>query len=241
MAYTFEATLLAKSESAQADKDNRELSSRLGAEQNPAFADKRRSFASGTYASLWPPSEGTTADAIGSATLNNVLIKMHRRYNDAALALESAAGVTASPQTPSQLLNVAWLVAVIGCLYAACHAFVYWLVKPMFVLDAVAPPVFTPASGDAPSGRVLVFGPPGSGKSTRLAEDPEIRIFDVATLAYVERRTKVRGVQFERRRVAGYPDQCARQRGVGLVRTAGVRACCARGCAKGSGLGRRRQ
>ncbi len=205
VAYTFEATLLAKSESAQADKDNRELSSRLGAEQNRAFADKRRSFASGTYASLWPPSEGTTPDGIGSATLNNVLITMHRRYNDAALALESAAGVTASPQTPSQLLNVAWLVAVIGCLYAACHAFVYWLVKPMFVLDAVAPPVFTPASGDAPSGRVLVSGPPGSGKSTRLAEDPEIRIFDVATLAYVERRTKVRGVQFERRRVAGTP------------------------------------
>jgi hypothetical protein len=205
VAYTFEATLLAKSESAQADKDNRELSSRLGAEQNPAFADKRRSFASGTYASLWPPSEGTTADAIGSATLNNVLLKMHRRYNDAALALESAAGVATGPQPPPQLLHVGWLVLIVGCLSAACHAFVYWLVRPMFVLDAVAPPVFTPASGDAPSGRVLVFGPPGSGKSTRLAEDPEIRIFDVATLAYLERRTKIRGVQFERRRVAGTP------------------------------------
>jgi hypothetical protein len=43
------------------------------------FADQRRKFASGTYASLWPGSSGTTTDAIGSATLNNVLIKMHRR------------------------------------------------------------------------------------------------------------------------------------------------------------------
>jgi hypothetical protein len=73
-----------------------------------------------------------------------------------------------------------------------------WLARPTFALDVVAPETSVPKG----VGHVLIVGPPGSGKSTRLAAVPDIRVFDVAVQDWVERRRNAVPVPAERRQFA---------------------------------------
>jgi hypothetical protein len=206
VAYAFEATLLVKSENAQRDQDSKRFSDRIvrvvallepDARKAAPLEDLRRRFASAdTFVPLWPGPGVLSEDG----RLERTLSKLHRKYNDIAMDLESSIGGAAVQQPPT--LSGAWLVAILGVMLMVCYAFVYWLVKPLFALDAVVPPVSTPGRVDA-SSHVLVIGPPGSGKSTSLARDRQIRVFDVAMLTYVERRKKVVTIPIERRRVVG--------------------------------------
>jgi hypothetical protein len=138
---------------------------------------------------------------------------MHRRYNDIAIDLDSSArdianelesaapGPVMPVPAPPPAPNAFWLLVAIAAVFVCCYVFMYWLVAPMFVLKAVVSPLSTTEPADLPAGHVLIFGPPGSGKSTALARQPAMRVFDVATRAWVERRKRAVPVPRERRLV----------------------------------------
>jgi hypothetical protein len=224
VAYTFEATLLAKSEQAQGARDRNRLTVRnarkaelldndarvprqattreqarleAGRPQS-GLEETRKQFASfDTYVPLWPAS----SSGAPGGWLDRRLMTMHRQYNDVAIDLASAAGAAPGPRPPA--MNAGWLVLIIVVLVVVCYAVVYWLVKPLFVLEAVASPVITPTSDDARREHVLMIGPPGAGKSTRLEKQRGIRVFDIATRSYVDRRRRIVLVSSDRRGVVG--------------------------------------
>ena len=107
----------------------------------------------------------------------------------------SFAGLQAVPAWPM------WIVAagLIGMLYVI----VSLVVRPLYLLDLYG--VRALAAADVAfdrSGHTLLVGPPGSGKSVRLAREEHIRIFDARTRALFERRAAARAVPLESRRAA---------------------------------------
>ena len=212
-AYTYEATLLAKVESAEHAQTptpkERSLkvfrSLGLDASLAEGFARRRASFVSTqTAAPLWQE-RNAGDDAAGRVELTSAdpgvvdrwLFLMHRSYNDVASDLRASAG-TATAQVPSPVLNYVSLLPFIGGLCALCCVIMNWLARPTFALDVAAPGTSVPKG----VGHVLVVGPPGSGKSTRLAAVPDIRVFDVAVQDWVERRRNAVPVPTERRQFA---------------------------------------
>ena len=207
VAYAFETKLLATSEHIQEAKDTASRDSRIdrfvarfslrdAATTQALAADRRSRDWDSVRATLWPES-----DRSSRSMLDPVLARVHQPYNEVAIDLRTAA---ASAELNGGAASAAgfWVVAaLVGVLFSVCHAFVFYLVKPLFVMDAVAlrfPSVTKPLA--AP--HVLTVGPPGSGKSVRLAADTSMRVFDVARLGYVDRRRKAGSVAKERRRPA---------------------------------------
>lgn len=207
VAYWFEATLLTNLENVRQAADVADLTDRIAARAaqvghavtgtHDPETQLREFVGKNTHPPLFAEAEPAEVGAlqssvsplktVGSRWLSSLLIRIHRRYNDTAGALESSvAGDKTVSQATSPVLSggppiaariaslVVWLVAIVVALFAACFAFVYWLVKPMFALQAVAPPLPPPV--DPVSGRVLQIGPVGSGKSTNLALVPTRKI-----------------------------------------------------------------
>jgi hypothetical protein len=205
-AYAFETKLLATTEHIREmkDKDGRDdridrfvarFSLRDGTTTQMFVADRRRVDWDIVHATLWPDADGARS------MFDPILARAHKPYNDIALELLTAAD-THEMVAGARAAAGFWVVAALVCvLFGFCYALVY-LAKPLFVLDAVAPPAPSAARIHTPSPRVLTIGPPGSGKSTQLAGEGAIRIFDVARLGYLERRKTAASVAHERRRPA---------------------------------------
>jgi hypothetical protein len=218
-AYTFETTLLAKGEFETRSLDTLALNDRILetaaqiGQSRPQAADRVREFLSeSTYAPLWDEAYVPAGKAAQIETWNGILQRMHRRYNDIAIGLESSARAIAKELAESKAPDLAmpvpapppapnafWLLVAIATLFVCCYVVVYWLVRPLFVLAAVMPSPSATTPADLPGRHVLVFGPPGSGKSTALAHRPDMRVFDVATRRWMERRRHAVPVPKERR------------------------------------------
>jgi hypothetical protein len=209
VAYWFEATLLTNEESVEQAADATRRSDRIAlraaqlghGERKDRLQEQLWRFVSQDAqppllsASETPASERRTqgtprAKKVGTFSLNRLLAAFHGPYNDIAGDLATNVALDAkAPQATSPLLSsgapvmVGWLLAIVVALFAACFAFVYWLVKPMFALQAVAPPL--PPAAEPDSGRVLQIGPFGSGKSTNLALSPTRQIIDIATYGLI--------------------------------------------------------
>ena len=206
-AYTFETRLLATNEQIQAgrERDARgdrvdRFVSRFGLQEASsldAFTARRQNVEwDSVRAPLWP----STA-AADPQTLDHMLAWMHRPYNDVAIDLQGTTGSALVPRAASALDAASLGVIAIG-LFGLCYTLAVVLVKPVFGLAlAVAGPM--PAEEPAALARnTLIIGPPGSGKSTLLAARPNIRVFDVTRLAFVERRRQSKPVPVEQRRPA---------------------------------------
>jgi hypothetical protein len=127
---------------------------------------------------------------------------LHRPYNDVGVDLKTASAyATATSPLPHMSLQP-WYGPMIAVLFAAFYLLQRGLVRPLFVTGAWMPPpsdrnLFT---DDPP---VLLVGPPGSGKSARLArvaEKREIRVFDIRTQSFTERRKVDVPATLERRK-----------------------------------------
>lgn len=216
-AYTFETTLLAKSELTQLNTDKANLDARANktvAQFGRPAAQRLYDFVSdATYAPLWDEQYVPRERARGLQTFNGMLLPMHRRYNEIAVAFESSIqdigndlasgpGEAAMPApAPPPEPDVVRLLVAIGIVLVCCYAIVYVLVRPMFALEALAAPR-TPSAVPW-TGFRLIVGPPGSNKSKTLARHPQLRVFDIATRAWIERRKTIVDVKHERRRFLG--------------------------------------
>ena len=217
-AYDFETALLVKSERAHEDVDRAARSTRIGNRvvDRLALSTKRRidDFVSERLHETWdddltPLFQGARREQTDSgrerrhgdreAWFNARMAQMHRSYNDIADDLRAAANGS-TPPIDARRVPTSWLAAIVAMLVCAFYVLLRWLVQPVFALDAsAAPPVRAFGISSDLAARVIVIGPPGSGKSTRLARDQRIRIFDVRTLAYLERRRQAQPAAVERR------------------------------------------
>jgi len=203
VAYAFETRLLATSEQIQASKDDQSRSNRIERfvrRFKLRDTNVMRALVASRAKQDWDR-DWTPPDSGGVPTLLDPLLAwMHRPYNDVATELSAAgaSGDIAPASAPS--LGAGWIAAIVVALFCICYAFVYVLVRPLFVLEAATP--VPQAERDSDAKYVLEVGPPGSGKSTRLAAYPRIRVFDVTRLGFVERRVVARPVPVERRQVA---------------------------------------
>ena len=189
--YQFETRLLAASEqillksdrAARRDRIDARAVDKLELAHPNEFVDKRSGL---QWDDDVPPFELTRA-AAGVQSLDWAMKGMHRAYNDVAVQFRaaadnhevSAAGLRGGSVSAVMLMSVVLLVA----LYALQRGFVH----PIFMADIPVHVHRAPAQ-IGPSTRLLVIGPPGSGKSTRLAAQPNIRVFDIRTLDYSDRR-----------------------------------------------------
>ena len=245
VAYAFETKLLATSEHMQEVKDTASLGSRIDqfvarfslrdAATTQALTEERNKLSKelkwdSVHATLWPESSGSSR-----SMLDSILAPMHQPYNEVALDLRTAAD-NAELNWGAASAAGFWVVALlVGVLFSVCYAVVYFLIKPLFVMEAVAlrfPSVTKPLA--AP--HVLTVGPPGSGKSVRLAADTSMRVFDVARLGYVDRRTKA-GIGGEGAPASGGGGRTRPLGGMVSVRPAGRR--CPGGRAECRGVGGR--
>jgi hypothetical protein len=198
MAYGLETMLLAIRETVQREQDAMTWPGDRFQPTPPDFV------ATNTYVPLWPSPDHKPDHSVTLSTLDSRLLKqLHLPYNEVATDL-SAYAATAfdgqrAAQVPTPALRFLPLLVIVPGLFVISYAFVWWFVKPVFVLDVVAATTRTRRGSQFRSGHVLVFGPPGSEKSKKLAQVPGIRIFDIPTLASTERRKKAVAVPDEQR------------------------------------------
>jgi hypothetical protein len=122
---------------------------------------------------------------------------------DVAIVLAEAPGsikTLSAGVLQAQSVWTMWLVA--SGLIVTLYVLVSIVVRPLYLLDLHG--VRAVGAADVRfdrSGHTLLVGPPGSGKTARLAREEHIRIFDARTRAFYERRGAARSAPSESRRL----------------------------------------
>jgi hypothetical protein len=79
---------------------------------------------------------------------------------------------------PATGLN-GWLVTAIAALVLAVYALLRYVVAPLYALDLYAPQGLNESWAISRQSNVLLIGPPGSGKTSRLKSWPDLWMFDL--------------------------------------------------------------
>ena len=209
-AYDFEMRLLVRSDQVHKKDDTKtrerrirtRVVERLALSSPPQIDAFVRGRLNRTWDDHWMPLFASTErnNGRGERALAALMTAVHRSYNDIAVDLETAAGSVDAISIQSRAVPAQRLAAIAAMLVCGFYVLLRWLVQPLFALDATSAAAVKAlgVSSDL-AARVIVVGPPGSGKTTRLAKDRRIRIFDIRTLSYLERRKRVRPAIVERR------------------------------------------
>lgn len=206
VAYTFETRLLATSERTHHKIDNDGRRARIRTFVNRfTLADdatSRQFFEAFDKrgwdqidAPLWPLQDVTDR----CTRCEGLLARIHPPYDEVAIDLKAAAGDAKPAEGLSAELQPSVLILVVAGLFFICFVFVYVLLRPLFALRGIVSAGPTAPRTQAAAHRLLIVGPPGSGKSTQLAAVPGIRVFDIARHAFLERRRRQVVVPLERR------------------------------------------
>jgi hypothetical protein len=140
-----------------------------------------------------PASPDRTA---GTNRLDTFLRRVHLPINEVGVDLTAAASEAAIMGDAPSI----WWLALIPPLLLALHALSRQVAQPQFALDLCARAQLNGiGNAERLPARLLLVGPPGSGKTARLRSTRAVRTFDVRTLAFVERRKQSSKVAKDRR------------------------------------------
>jgi hypothetical protein len=93
-----------------------------------------------------------------------------------------------------------WYAPIVVGLVGALYVLLRFGVQPLYALELYpSPGIAGTGHAQQPAANLLLIGPPGSGKTARLRQDPTNLVFDVRTRAFIDRRRHARPVQVERR------------------------------------------
>jgi hypothetical protein len=132
----------------------------------------------------------------GTNRLDTFLTRVHLPINDVGVDLTAgASGAAIMGDAPA-----VWWLALIPALLVALHTLSRQVAEPQFALDLCSRAQLNGiGKADRLPARLLLVGPPGSGKTVTLRSTRAVRTFDVRTLAFVERRKQASEVSTDRR------------------------------------------